>query len=385
MKKPKNTPPKKPDYPLLEMSYLATSILGDDSKSDTPTAKNNLNIKDISASPRYKTNMKITRDGLNVLPATRRSGLVPMPKPPKKKPQICDALLIQSSGSEIPPETNEKKEEDIKIPWFTVACLAILCVLSIGTGAFYWYRTYYTPTRQTADVAADIVDVVDIPSPPTALIPYNPTMQELEIYAEHDPISPFSRIPLDPRPEFIALWEAFGNPDIVGHLYIEGTDFETYVVQGADNEFYTSHDIYKNPSGTGWVFLDYMVDIYLDMDVNVVIHGYNGSYLQRILTQYFYYDFFLAHPVISFDTKFANYNWEIFAFYVAPKEFPFAQVYHPLDVWGERVEMFTLASLYNTRLDVTEYDQVLTIVTPTSTTPGLYYVLQARLYRYITS
>jgi len=381
MKKQKNTAKKTLDYPPIEVSYLA-SLLDDapkgDTKNNTPAAE----TKSTDSAPKYKTTMKITRSTLNAIPATRRSGLAPMPKPPKKTPEICDALLMQSMDDEVPPPDNapqDNKSEDVKIPWFTVACLAILCVLSIGTGAFYWYTTYYTPTRQPTDAVADAVDI------PPALVPYEPTTQNPEIYTEPTPPPAPVRIPLDPRPEFVVLWERFGNPDIVGHLYIEGTDFETYVVQGTDNEFYTSHDIYRNPTVGGWVFLDYMVDIHLDVDVNVVIHGYNGSRLQQVITQYFDYDFFLAHPVISFDTKFANYNWEIFAFYVAPKEFPFAQVYQSLDTWGQRVEMFTLASLYNTRLDVTEYDQILTIVTPTSTTPGLYYVLQARLYRYITS
>ena len=86
-----------------------------------------------------------------------------------------------------------------------------------------------------------------------------------------------------------------------------------------------------------------------------------------------------------FNTMYAEYEWEIFSFYVAPSDFPFAVVDHPFETWGDMVEMFTLASLYNTRLDVTEFDQILTLTTPTSSSAELYYVLQARLLRHITS
>jgi len=289
-----------------------------------------------------------------------------------------------------PKAVPESKPETPKIPVFTVIVLSVLCVLSLGTGVYYWYTNYFrdpgpeevTPAHVEIQTLTPITADI-IVEEPTGYEYYTNDIEEYPDEPEASFMPP--RPVLDPRPQFVALWEQFDNTDIVGHLFIEGTDLNVYVVQGEDNHFYTNHDIYRNPSENGWVFLDYEVDIHLDWELNIVIHGYGGSALQQMLHQYFDYEFFLVNPLIIFNTQYAEYEWEIFSFYVAPMTFPFAQVYHDFEIWGDMVEMFTLASLYNTRLDVTEYDQILTLATPTSTSADLFYVLQARLLRHITS
>jgi len=298
-----------------------------------------------------------------------------------------DELRNENLQQDEPKAVLESKPEAPKIPVFTAIVLAILCVLSLGTGIYYWYTNYFrTPEEVTpahVEIQAGTPTIADITVDEASESYYTNDAEEY-LYEPETPFMP-PRPVLDPRPQFVALWEQFGNQDIVGHLFIEGTDLDIYVVQGEDNYFYTNHDIYGNPSENGWTFLDYEVDIHLDWELNIVIHGYNGSALQQMLHQYFDYEFFLVNPLITFNTQYAEYEWEIFSFYVAPTAFPFAQVYHDFDIWGDMVEMFTLASLYNTRLDVTEYDQVLTLTTPTSTSADLFYVLQARLLRHITS
>jgi len=189
---------------------------------------------------------------------------------------------------------------------------------------------------------------------------------------------------LDPRPHFVSLWQQYGNDEIVGHLFIYGTELDVYVTQSYDNYFYRNHDIYRNESDLGWPFVCHNVDILMLDDFNTVIHGADGSIMQQVLRQYLEYEFFLNHPVIDFNTLYREDEWEIFSFYIAPANFPFTVVQQPFEYWGEMAEMFTLASLYNTRLDVTEYDQLLTLTAPAGG-GGLYYVLQARLLRHITS
>ena len=267
--------------------------------------------------------------------------------------------------------------EEVKIPIFTVIVLSILCILSLGTGVYYWYTNYFAtePAIETvAEVAATEIEL--------------PVLYEAEHEPEHEPeyeaeeivpdLTQPMRPVLDPRPQFVELWEYYGTTDIVGHLFIPGTEFDTYVVQ------FETNDLAANPSPNNWVMLDYRVDILLDWDLNIIIHGEYGSALQEIMREYFYYEFFLTNPTITFNTQYAEYDWEIFAFYVAPSTLGFAEIHYCLDTWGDEVEMFSLAALYNTRLDVTEYDQVLTLITPTGTA-DMFYVLQARLLRHITS
>jgi len=280
-------------------------------------------------------------------------------------------------------------EETPKIPVFTVIVLSVLCALSLGTGVYYWYTNYFRgadePTIE-AVAEATIIDIAPgIAAAGEPIVEPTPELapEENLPYEEYEPEELPTPLPLrpvlDPRPQFVELWEYYDTQAIVGHLFIPDTILDTYVTQGEDNYFYL------NPSPHGWVFLDYRVDIQLDLDFNVIIYGENDSTLQQILHEYFEYDFFLANPVITFNTQYAEYDWEIFSFYVAPDSFPFAQAHQCYDTWGDVVEMFGLAALYNTRLDVTEYDQVLTLTAPTTTNPDLFYVLQARLMRHITS
>jgi len=289
-------------------------------------------------------------------------------------PEDKDLLLPQKTA----PEGTTPIENEVPppIPKFTVFCLAVLCLLSFGTGFYYWYTTYFLPAEIPDAIpvmAAVIEDEIIEPEDETYYEEYEP-----EAFVIPRPI-------LDPRPQFVALWQAFGNEEIVGHLYIYGTELDEYVVQTADNYFYRHHNIQRMPQEGGTVFLDYQVDIFLDWDLNIVIHGQSGSVLQSILREYFEHEFFLNHPVITFNTQYAEYEWEIFSFYVAPIEFPFAVVDQDFETWGDMVEVFTVASLYNTRLDVTEYDQILTLTTPSMSDADLHYVLQARLLRHITS
>ena len=250
-------------------------------------------------------------------------------------------------------------KETPKIPKLTAICLSVLCILAIGTGVRHWHATYLLDEATPA-----LSEINDFDSPDDYVL----ASQTNESFNIPRPV-------LEPRPQFIELWESFGKNNIVGHLFIEGTDLDEYVLQSERNE--------NLPSD--WVFVCHQVDILMGDALNWVIHGPPDSDMQRILSKYFEYDFFLQHPVITFNTQYAEYEWEVFSFYIAPMDFPFAMVNHPRECWGDMVETFTMAGLYNTRLDVTEHDQILTLTTPVSSTQGLYYVLQARLLRHITS
>jgi len=279
------------------------------------------------------------------------------------------------------PAEDATEAPPAKIPKLTAICLSVLCILAIATGVRHWYTTYFLP----GDVAAHVEVAAFEPEPADASVYVPEVIADIEVEndepeytgEQNEPYEPFviPRPVLEPRPQFVELWDYFGKNNIVGHLFIEGTYFDEYVLQ---------HE-YGQPATDGWVFIDHQVDILMGDALNWVIRGQAGSEMQNMLEHYFNDEFFLHHPVVTFNTQYAEYEWEIFSFYVAPTDFPFAVVDHQLEYWGDMVESFTLAALYNTRLDVTEYDQVLTLTTPASGAPGLYYVLQARLLRHITS
>jgi len=280
----------------------------------------------------------------------------------------------------------DKATEEPKMPWFAAAILACIVCASFITGIFHWYNTYYDPVDP---VEPAYVGAGGERSPDDNV--NNPITGNVNDPAKQDATEPDQpdqptghRYGIEPLPEFLALWEEYDNEDIVAILTIG--EFEIIVVQGNDNAFYIAHDINRNPSPQGWVFLDHQVDIYMGLEHNMVLYDPVGEFLRQVIQEYADYDFFLRNPVILLSTLYGEIEWEIFSYYIAPSDFPFSIVNHPDDdEWGEIVEQFTKASFYNTRLDVNMEDQILTIAVPTNIDPELFYILQARMLRQITS
>jgi len=301
---------------------------------------------------------------------------------------INKEIIISGGESKKSKNPEEAKSSDaIKMPWAAVAILAFIVCASLATGAYHWYNSYFappdivepalvatgderTPEEEINNLVNDDIDAAAEQSEPEQSD--EPERQEGQRY------------PIEPLPEFLLLWEEHGNEDIVAILALGET--EVLVVQSNDNAFYITHDVDRDLSTRGWVFLDYQIDLYMGLEHNMVIYDPVGEFLRQVIQEYAEYSFFLRNPTILLSTLFGEIEWEIFAYYVAPADFPFSIVTHPDDdIWGEMIEQFTIASLYNTRLDVNEEDQVLTIVVPTSVDPELFYVLQARMLRQITS
>ena len=62
------------------------------------------------------------------------------------------------------------------------------------------------------------------------------------------------------------------NEDTVGWLKVDGTNIDYPVVQAKDNDYYLSHDYYKNKNSAGWVFMDYRNKL---NDNNIIIYGHH--------------------------------------------------------------------------------------------------------------
>jgi hypothetical protein len=279
-----------------------------------------------------------------------------------KKLTMCEVYMENFDenlivlGEEAPAPAQEK------IPWVTVVILACLCVFSVVTGLVYWYGTYVRTVR----VEPVHLEVAETPSQEES--PQNGEyvgFDDLGESGEEVLLRPEIEIP----PEFVALRQYHGNDEIVGVLRIAGE--EVLVTQSEESQ-------------ENWHFVAQEADLFWGLDHNIVIHA--TAALREVLQQYMADDFFLIYPMMELDTIYGPFEWEIFSFYVAPADFPFGVVNHENDdIWGDVVEQFTLASLHNMALDVNMYDQILTVSTPTAISNDLFYVLQARMLRQITS
>ena len=107
------------------------------------------------------------------------------------------------------------------------------------------------------------------------------------------------------------------NPDIVAWIFIEGTNINYPVVQGADNSYYLNRLFDGGYNGAGTIFMDYRNERDLSDDHSIFYghHMQNGSMFKQI-TLYADQAFYDAHPVCLIMTPTGNYKLEFFAGYV---------------------------------------------------------------------
>ena len=106
------------------------------------------------------------------------------------------------------------------------------------------------------------------------------------------------------------------NPEIVAWLDIPGTGISYPVTQSQDNEFYITHGIYGQKSGTGAIFMDYRNKSDLSDD-NTILFGHNmrnGSMFAG-LKKYKSADYRKSRPYVDLYFPDRRVRFEIYACY----------------------------------------------------------------------
>ena len=119
-----------------------------------------------------------------------------------------------------------------------------------------------------------------------------------------------------PAVDFVSLKQI--NGDVVGWIYIEGTEINYPIVQGEDNRHYVSTMADGRDNAAGSIFMDYRNTADFS-DRHTVIYGHNmrnGSMFADVL-QYKKQDFLETHPIGMVMTPGGNFRFEVIAGYVA--------------------------------------------------------------------
>ncbi|MGI6216066.1 MAG: class B sortase [Coriobacteriales bacterium] len=160
--------------------------------------------------------------------------------------------------------SNEKKRKKAKKPWdrkskvlLIVGIVLLVAALGIGGKILYSYMSADSEYIDLSEVAGVTMDQMD---------------KALE---EDDLLS----LQVD--------WDSLKaqNPDVVGWIYVQGTDINYPIVQGDDNEYYLHHLYDGTYSNSGAIFLDYVNSPDFS-DRHNMIYGHNmlnGSMFAQIL------------------------------------------------------------------------------------------------------
>jgi len=167
------------------------------------------------------------------------------------------------------------------------------------------------------------------------------------------------------------------NDDIVGWIYLEGTEINYPVVRGDDNSYYLDKLYDGTANGSGSIFMDFRNEPNF-VDKNNILYGHsmnNGSMftaIKRFKNQP-YYD---EHPYALLMTPEKNYKIEFFSGYVANVEQDAWDYYWDNDQDFE----FWLASsksksTFASGVEPTADDEILTLSTCTYEFDNARYVL----------
>lgn len=181
------------------------------------------------------------------------------------------------------------------------------------------------------------------------------------------------------------------NPDFVGYLYAEGSDLDSPIVQGEDDEEYVEKNFYGEDTKYACPFITVRNNIQT-LDTNTVIFGHHmrdGS-IFACLDQYRTLEGYKQAPVISFNTIYQDYNFKVIATMITninPEDdnnYVFNYFWTNLNNslnYSAYLNQLSQRSLYDTGVDVMPTDKLLTLSTCCNDFDDARLVVVARLVR----
>ncbi|MBR5562471.1 MAG: class B sortase [Clostridia bacterium] len=173
------------------------------------------------------------------------------------------------------------------------------------------------------------------------------------------------------------------NNNLVGWLSIPGTEMDTAVLQGDDNNYYLKRDFYERytsetiATNYGNIYLDYRCSN-TEISKNTVIHGHTTGKSDGIPKQSFrsLYDFrdknhFIKNPIIRYSTLYKDYTFKICAVFLSSTQtkddngYFFNYIYPDMSEGNMvgYIEQVKQRMLYETGVSLEPTDKVITLST----------------------
>lgn len=158
------------------------------------------------------------------------------------------------------------------------------------------------------------------------------------------------------------------NDDFAAWIQIPGTNVDYPVVVSDDTEYYLTHTFTGKESKIGTLFSLAKTD-YAAPSRNIAIYGHNikssGNNMFRTLHSYKDQDFYAEHDTVYFDTLYRSGVYSIFAVLnmIDGEWDPSTAMFVDDEAFMRFVERARAQSMYETGVDVTPQDEILTLIT----------------------
>lgn len=171
------------------------------------------------------------------------------------------------------------------------------------------------------------------------------------------------------------------NSDVVGWVKIEDTKLDYPVMQAKDNNYYLRRNIHKEYALAGSIFMDYR-NQRNGSDKNIIIYGHHmkdGS-MFKALMDYKEEGFYQEHPLIKYDTIEESTKWQIFSMYITDTEFDYIRTdFDSHEKYEDFLKEIQNRSLYDTGVQVSKEDKILTLSTCTYEFDDARFTVHAKL------
>ncbi len=156
------------------------------------------------------------------------------------------------------------------------------------------------------------------------------------------------------------------NSDSIAWLIVNNTNIDYPVVKTTNNNYYLSHNFFKNKSDAGWVFLDYRNNL---NDKNIIIYAHNrldGSMfgtLNKLKDQNYLNN--LSNREIVLTTNSGSLSYQVFSIYEIKEEEYYLKTNFKDNEFKEFLSTIKNRSIYNLNVDLDNTTQILTLSTCT--------------------
>lgn len=167
-----------------------------------------------------------------------------------------------------------------------------------------------------------------------------------------------------PKVDFAALQMI--NPDVVGWIYIEGTNVNYPIVQAKDNDYYLYRLISGEHNSSGSIFLDAGAsELFMSRNNSLYGHNMKNGSMFADITDYVDQEFYEQHPEALLLTPQGNYKVKIFSCYITDAWDNSWQIAFNGSEYGQWLNELQRRSYLATDVHPTEADRVLTFSTCT--------------------
>ncbi len=271
----------------------------------------------------------------------------------------AQAMYTENNAAPVNTPAEPKKEK--KSPAFAIICtvMAILIIAcsTLSVFSISEFKNSIGSESSAANVTEQTLQAADGG--------YNAYSQMVAKYKT-------TSYPAGITPSLIKAYAA--NNDVVGWLYIPGTNINTPIVQYKDNNYYLRNNFFGSNTRYGTAYTDYRCKT-TTLSTNTVIYGHNmpsGTHFYDV-HRYEDIEWYKQHPIINYTTLNGSYTFLVYtAFYSTGQVkynggYFFNYIYPNMGTASMKgyIEQVNQRAIYTTGIGLTVSDRIITLSTCT--------------------